>query len=126
MPTLTLFISFQPLSKNWRKHELLNRRGRHRAVSPAARHPDLWGDRRGDTSLLPTSIHHRGPASRGDRFLLPTQEKHHMNLQDYILDALEIVSSWDLPEEDLADAVNQQALLMRGLNPDDIQEALTD
>jgi len=30
-------------------------------------------------------------------------------MNQYILDALEIVSAWDLPEEDLADAVNSQA-----------------
>ena len=26
--------------------------------------------------------------------------------EDYILDALEMVCAWDLPDEDLADAVN--------------------
>ena len=45
-----------------------------------------------------------------------------MNTQDYILDAIEIVSSWGLPEEDLADAINDQAMLMAGVNPDDIPE----
>jgi hypothetical protein len=46
-------------------------------------------------------------------------------MQNYILDALEMVSAWDLPEEDLADAVNDQARLMAGINPDDIRETLT-
>ncbi len=32
----------------------------------------------------------------------------------YILDALEQVMSWDLPDDDLADAVNAQARLMAG------------
>jgi hypothetical protein len=45
-----------------------------------------------------------------------------MNLENYILDALEIVGSWDLPEEELADALNDQAMLMAGVNPDDIRE----
>ena len=45
-----------------------------------------------------------------------------MNQQDYILDALEIVSAWDLPDEDFADAVNDQAMLMAGVNPDDLRE----
>ena len=45
-----------------------------------------------------------------------------MNIENLILDALEIVSSWDLPEEDFADAVNDQARIMAGVNSDDIQE----
>ena len=32
----------------------------------------------------------------------------------YLLDALEIVSAWGLPDDDLADAVNAQARLMAG------------
>ena len=32
--------------------------------------------------------------------------------QDYVLDALELVLPWGLPDEDLADAVNAQARLM--------------
>ena len=49
-----------------------------------------------------------------------------MNIQNHILEALEIVSAWDLPEEDFADAVNDQAMLMAGINPDDIPERLPD
>ena len=49
-----------------------------------------------------------------------------MNIENYILDAIEMVSAWDLPEEDLADAVNDQAMLMAGVNPDDIPERLPD
>ena len=45
-----------------------------------------------------------------------------MTFENQILDALEIVSAWDLPEEDFADAVNDQAMLMAGVNPDDIRE----
>ena len=44
-----------------------------------------------------------------------------MNIENLILDALEIVLSWDLPEEDFAGAVNDQAMLMAGVNPDDIR-----
>ena len=40
-----------------------------------------------------------------------------MNQQDYILDALEIVSAWDIPDEDLADAISEQARLMAGIGP---------
>jgi len=47
-----------------------------------------------------------------------------MNIENIILDALEIVSAWDLPDEDLADVVNDQAMLMAGVNPDDIRERL--
>ena len=49
-----------------------------------------------------------------------------MNQQDYILDAIEIVSAWDLPDEDLADAINSQSRLLAGLNPDDLWENLLD
>ena len=44
-------------------------------------------------------------------------------MQNYILDALETVNAWDLPDEDLAQAVNAQARLMAGVNP---EETLTD
>ena len=45
-----------------------------------------------------------------------------MNYENYILDAVEIVGAWDIPEEDLADAINEQARLMAGANPDDLWE----
>jgi len=38
--------------------------------------------------------------------------------EDYILDALDMVSAWNLPDEDLADAVYAQARLMAGIDPD--------
>ena len=37
-----------------------------------------------------------------------------MNIQDYILDAINLVSAWDVPNEDFADTVNDQARLMAG------------
>ena len=37
-----------------------------------------------------------------------------MDIQDYISDAIAMVDSWDLPEEDFAQAVNAQARLMAG------------
>ena len=42
-----------------------------------------------------------------------------MTYENQILDALMIISAWDLPDEDLADAVNAQARLMAGVPPDD-------
>ena len=45
-----------------------------------------------------------------------------MNYENQILDALMIVSAWDIPDEDFADAVNDQAMLMAGVDPDDIPE----
>ena len=45
-----------------------------------------------------------------------------MHTEDYILDALELVSAWDVPDEDFADAVNTQARLMSGINMDDFWE----
>jgi hypothetical protein len=42
-----------------------------------------------------------------------------MNLEivNYLMDAYDLVSAWDLPEEDFAQAVKQQALLMAGSDP---------
>jgi hypothetical protein len=45
-----------------------------------------------------------------------------MNIENIILDALEIVCARDLPEEDFADAVNDQAMLMAGVDPDELWE----
>ena len=39
-----------------------------------------------------------------------------MNIEDYICDALDTVSAWELPEEEFAQAVNDQARLMCGMN----------
>jgi len=47
-------------------------------------------------------------------------------MHDYILVALEMVSAWDLPDEELADAVNAQAKLMAGIHPDEIWEVHAD
>jgi hypothetical protein len=39
-----------------------------------------------------------------------------MNHEDYIPEALEMVSTWEIPEKDFAQVVNDQARLMCGLN----------
>jgi hypothetical protein len=39
--------------------------------------------------------------------------------ENQLLDAVEAVSAWDLPEEDFADAVNAQARLMFGVPSDE-------
>jgi len=49
-----------------------------------------------------------------------------MNYENYILDAIEIVGSWDLPEAELADAINEQARLMAGDDHDEFLESLID
>ena len=49
-----------------------------------------------------------------------------MTFENQILDALEIVSAWDVPDEDFADAVNDQAMLMAGVNPDELPERPSD
>ncbi len=36
--------------------------------------------------------------------------------EDMLIAALDMVAAWELPEEDLADAVNAQARLMAGSN----------
>jgi hypothetical protein len=42
--------------------------------------------------------------------------------EDYIPDALQLVSTWDIPEDDLADAVVDQAQLMAHCCPDEAWE----
>ncbi len=41
-----------------------------------------------------------------------------MTYPNYVLDALDMVLKWDLPDEELADAVNDQAKLMAGYHND--------
>ena len=41
-----------------------------------------------------------------------------MNYQDYLSDALELVAAWEIPDEDFAEAVIDQAKLMAGISPD--------
>ena len=40
------------------------------------------------------------------------------DLEDYVLEAFDIVSAWDLPEEELADALHAQARVMAGVTPE--------
>ena len=41
-------------------------------------------------------------------------------INEYLLDAVAIVSAWDdVPEEEFADTVNAQARLMAGIQPDE-------
>lgn len=47
-----------------------------------------------------------------------------MDYEDYIPDALDLVLAWDLPEECLHDAVNEQAKLMAGYYPEDFFTSL--
>ena len=37
--------------------------------------------------------------------------------QDYIQDAIEAVSAWDLPDDDFDQTVNEQCYLMAGMLP---------
>ena len=39
-----------------------------------------------------------------------------MTIEDYIQDAIELIDAWEVPESDWADAVNNQARLMAGMN----------
>ena len=49
-----------------------------------------------------------------------------MHIENYILDALEIVSARDVPDEDFARAVNDQAGLMAGVSPDEFRNRQPD
>lgn len=48
------------------------------------------------------------------------------NTPQYIFDAIDMVTAWDLPEEDFAEAVNAQAHLMSGCSPDYYTERAPD
>jgi len=39
-----------------------------------------------------------------------------MKTEDYIIEATETVTAWDLPESELSQAIQAQAQLMAGLN----------
>ncbi len=41
------------------------------------------------------------------------------SIEAHLSDAIEAVSAWDLPEEDFAAAVNAQARLMAGIEPEE-------
>ena len=40
-------------------------------------------------------------------------------LEDLIPEAIEMVSAWDIPDEEFADSVNAQARLMAGISPNE-------
>ena len=44
-----------------------------------------------------------------------------MNFQQLLLDAAEAVMTWEIPEEDYAEAIKNQACLMAGISPDELQ-----
>ena len=35
--------------------------------------------------------------------------------EDYIIEALEMVSAWEIPQDEISEAANQQAKIMAGL-----------
>ena len=47
-----------------------------------------------------------------------------MHIEDYIPEALDMVSAWDVPDEEFAQTVNDQARLMAGIHPDDPWEGI--
>jgi hypothetical protein len=44
-----------------------------------------------------------------------------MNFQQLLLDATDCVLTWEIPEEDYAEAITNQACLMAGNSPDELQ-----
>jgi hypothetical protein len=49
-----------------------------------------------------------------------------MNYQNYLIDAVEAVLTWDLPEAAFSGAVKDQACLMARINPEEIMWACAD
>ena len=43
-----------------------------------------------------------------------------MNYQNYLIDAVNDVLSWDIPDESLAEAVTAQASMMARIDPDEM------
>ncbi len=43
-----------------------------------------------------------------------------MNVQQLLLDATDAVLTWELPEEDIAEAIKNQVCLMAGISPDEL------
>ena len=41
------------------------------------------------------------------------------SFEAHLSEAIDTVSAWDLPEDELADAINAQARLMAGIQPDE-------
>jgi len=41
----------------------------------------------------------------------------YIEIINYLLDAQEMVSAWELPEDAISEAVKQQACLMAGIDP---------
>lgn len=49
-----------------------------------------------------------------------------MQYQNYLLDAINEVLTWDIPDEALVDAAKSQAGLMARMNPEEIMELSSD
>ena len=43
-----------------------------------------------------------------------------MFIEDYIPEAIEMISAWEIPPDEFAHTVNDQARLMAGVPPDEI------
>jgi hypothetical protein len=94
-------------------------------VSLTARHPDLWCGRCGSPTLFPTRLDPRRNC-RGLDHLPNLQEIFRMNRYDYIIEALDIISAWNISDENLADAINEQARLMACVDHDNYLDTLID
>ena len=49
-----------------------------------------------------------------------------MHYQHFLIDAVNEVLAWDIPDEALAEAVKAQTGLMAGINPEEIMECFSD
>lgn len=49
-----------------------------------------------------------------------------MQYEDYLTEAIDMVSAWDIPDEDFAQALNDQVRLMAGMNPEGFRESPAD
>lgn len=49
-----------------------------------------------------------------------------MQFQNYLIDAVNDVLDWDIPDEALTEAVNAQACLMARVNPDEMMRLSPD
>jgi hypothetical protein len=49
-----------------------------------------------------------------------------MNMRNYLIDAIDVVLAWDLPDDALANAAIAQAGLMARISPDALHEFFSD
>jgi hypothetical protein len=117
-----LFLPFQSLSKELHvKPDIFCRGGRNRmrilvtGQSARGNHSSTRRGRKSARSHLRTAFFSGA--------FLPNQNQMEIDMQNIetqLLDVINTVSAWDIPDDDFADAVNAQMKLMAGVPADEL------